>query len=96
MAADRLGRLGIEDVCSHFSDGIDKSGLDLLAGKGIPTSRKFNPDEPVVLRNIHAVAALPENFGAVTGIHPAGDQSVKLTGESGISVLASAHWNFFV
>lgn len=91
-----LGRMGIEDVCSHFSDGVDKSQLDLLAAKGVPTSRKFTLGVTVVLRNIHAVAAVPEDFGAVLSILPAGDQMVELTGESGISVLASVNWNFFV
>lgn len=91
-----LGRLGIEDVCSHFSDGVDKSRLDLLAGQGIRTTRKFSPDQTVSLRHIHAVAAVPENFGAVAQILPTGEDSVKLIGESGISVLASVNWKFFV
>ena len=90
------GRLGIEDVCSHFSDGVDKSRLDLLAKHGIRTTRKFNPDQTVSLRHIHAVAAVPENFGAVAEILQAGDDTVKLIGDSGLETLAVVDWNFLV
>ncbi len=92
--ARHLGRLGIEDVCSHFCDGVDKSRLDLLAEHGIPTTRRFTPDLPVLLRHLHAVAAVPENFGAVVSILPKGDGTVELTDESDISVLAPVDWNF--
>ncbi len=90
------GRIGIEDVCSHFCDGVDKSRLDLLASLGIPTSRQFRPDTPVRLRNIQAVAAVPESFGAIVKIRPDGPESVKLTDESGKSILAQANWNFLL
>ena len=91
-----VARMGIEDVCSHFSDGVDKSRLDLLAARGIPTTRHFNPDETISLRNIHAVAAVPAGFGAVAKILPAGLGAVKIIGDSGLEVLAALDWNFLV
>lgn len=89
-------RMGFEDVCSHFSDGVDKSRLDLLAAHGIPTTRHFNRDETVSLRNIQGVAAVPERFGAVEKIIPAGEDTLKIIDESGVEFLASVDWKFLV
>ncbi len=89
-----VGRMGIEDVCSHFSDGVDKSRLDLLADHGIPTTRHFNRDETVTLRSIQAVASVPAGFGAVAKILPAGPGAVKIIGDSGLETLAVVDWNF--
>lgn len=91
-----VGRIGIEDVCSHFSDGVDKSRLDLLAKHGVPTTRNFRNDHAVSLRNIHAVAALPADFGAVSRIVPAGENSVAITGESGMEVIVPLDWRFVI
>lgn len=91
-----LARLGIEDVCSHFSDGFEKSRLDLLANEGIPTSRHFSTDETVALRNIHAVSAWPAANGAVTSIVPDGDQAVRITGELGAQTVVSLDWKFLL
>lgn len=91
-----LGRMGIEDVCSHFSDGVDKSRLDLLAKHGVRTTRQFRKDQTVSLKSIHAVVAVPAHFRAVRSIVPAGARSVKLTDESGIEVVTDLDWNFFV
>jgi hypothetical protein len=91
-----IGRMGIEDLCSHFSDGVDKSRLDLLAKSGVPTTRKIQPNQTVSLKSIHAVVAVPMGFGAVRSITPAGDHSVKLTDESGLEVLSTVDWNFLV
>lgn len=89
-----IGRLGIEDVCSHFSDGVEKSRLNLLADQGVRTTRRFTRHETISLRNIHAVAAVPADFGAVASILPAGGDSIRLIGESGAEVLASIDWKF--
>ncbi len=90
------GRIGIEDVCSHFSDGVDKSRLDLLAQHGVPTTRNFRKDQAVALRNIHAVAALPDHFGAVLRIVPAGENAVAITGETGVEVVVPLDWHFVI
>jgi hypothetical protein len=89
-----FGRLGVEEVCSHFSDGVDVSREDRLAAKGIPTIRDFRKDETVSLRIAQAVAAVPPGFGKVVSIRPEGTGKVILTGESGASVESDIDWNF--
>ncbi len=89
-----LGRIGIEEVCSHFSNGLDISRRNLLAGHGIPTTRHFRPEDTVSLRTIHAVAPVPEDFGAVIGIIPNGENSVSITGESGTGIIVPLDWEF--
>ena len=91
-----LGRMGIEDVCSHFSDGVDQSRLNLLEKQGVPTTRNFRKDKPVRLRNIHAVAAVPDDFGAVRSIVPDGDNAVVVTGESGVRIVIPLNWQFVI
>jgi len=88
-----LGRLGIEDVCSHFCDSVDLSRKDLLHNLSIPTTRSFTKGEPVTLRNIQAVAAVPENFGLVITIKPCGDRAVTLTDENGLTATAAVDWH---
>ena len=88
-----LGRAGIEDVCSHFCDGVDVSRQDLLAGQGIPTTRHFGKDEIVSLKTISAVATVPKGFGAMRQIVPAGKNGVILTGDSG-TVQINLDWQF--
>jgi len=78
-------RLGLEEVCSHFSDGVDIARENRLADRGIPTVRTFQPDESTRLPVIQAVAAIPDGFGKVTAISP-GEQSVTLHGESSAEV----------
>ena len=91
-----LGRIGIEDVCSHFSDGVDKSRLDLLEKQGVATTRNFRKDQPITLRIIHAVALVPTDFGAVSSIVHAGENAVILTGESGVKIVVPLDWRFVV
>ena len=57
-----VGRIGIEEVCSYFSHGVDVSRQDLLAAEGIPTSREFKPNEPVSLRVIQATRLVPRRL----------------------------------
>ncbi len=86
------GRMGIEDVCSHFAEGVDRSRLGLLEKHGVATTRCFHKDSPVTLRNIHAVAAFPNGFGAVCKILPLGENAVKLIGESGREITTPLDW----
>jgi hypothetical protein len=85
-------RIGIEDVCSHFSDCVDISRKDLLRNIGVPTTRRFSKDKPVTLRNIQAVASVPEDFGLVESIVPSGENQVTLMDENGVSVTAAVDW----
>lgn len=90
------GRIGVEEVCSHFADGVEISRQDLLAGVNVPTTREFRRDEPVSLRLIQAVVEVPEGFGAVVEIVPDGAGRVTLTDESGVHVTAPVDWEFVV
>ena len=87
-------RVGIEEVCSHFCDGVDLSRKDLLRNLSIPTTRKFSKENPVTLRIIQAVAAVPEHFGMVESISPDGAGKVKITGENGTEVIVPLNWKF--
>jgi hypothetical protein len=88
------GRIGIGEVCSYFSHGVDESRKNPLAHLDIPTVRRFRADETVSLRMIHAAAAVPENFGRVALIRPAGQNSVVITGESGEEITTPVEWSF--
>jgi len=88
------GRIGVEEVCSHFSNGVDLSRQNLLAAEGIPTVRSFDAEETVSLRILQAVAAVPADFDRVASIVPDGDHAVTLTAESGASVTVALDWKF--
>lgn len=88
------GRLGIEDVCSHFCNGLETSRENLLAADGIPTTRRFEVDRATSLRVVQAVAAVPEGFGAVARITPRDETSVTIADESGHEVVAPLDWRF--
>jgi len=89
-----LGRLGVEEVLSHFCDGVDISRENRLAAEGIPTTRLFKKDEIVSLRLIQGVAPVSEKFGAVRKILPNGENSITLIGETGERVTTSVDWKF--
>ena len=91
-----LGRIGVEEVCSYFSHGVAVSRQDLLAGEGIPTSRRFTRGETVSLRTIQGVALVPEDFGAVCGISPRTEGVVAIIGESGRQIIVALDWQFVV
>lgn len=88
-----LGRLGIEEVCSHFADGPEVAREDRLKARGIPTSRRFSRDEAVSLRLVQAVTAVPDGFGKVTAIRPDGAEHVVVTGETGATVRVAVDWS---
>lgn len=90
------GRLGVEEVCSHFCDGVDVSRQNLLAGEGIPTTRTFVKGVTVSLRLIQAVAAVPAGFGKVVDIRPIAPATIEIVGESGIKITSSVEWEFVV
>ena len=89
-----LGRLGLEEVCSHFCDGVDVALENRLATEGIPTTRTFHRDQPTRLPIIQSVAAVESTFGQVQSIVPAGPDHVCLTGENGQVVMVPLNWGF--
>ncbi len=85
-------RVGIEDVCSHFCDAVDISRKDLLRNLAIPTTRRFSENESVSLRNIQAVAAVPEGFGKVVSIVPSASGEITITDEHDTSLFSRIDW----
>jgi hypothetical protein len=88
------GRLGLEEVCSHFCDAVDVSREDRLADQNIPTTREFHPDEDTSLRLIQSVAEVPGNFGAVQSITPAGNDQITIASDTGRQVTTPLNWPF--
>jgi hypothetical protein len=86
-----LGRIGIEEVCSYFSNGVDESRK---ASPGFPTTRRFTADETVSLKVVQGVAAVPQDFGLTTSIRPVAENSVAITGESGKEITIPIEWEF--
>jgi hypothetical protein len=94
--AKHLARMGIEDVCSYFATGVDRSRLDLLAAHGVPTTRNFRKDLTTTLRTIQAVAAVPRDFGAIRSIVPHTADSVKITTETSKEIEIPLDWQHIV
>lgn len=88
------GRLGIEEVCSHFCHGVDISREDRLAEENIPTTREFQKDQFLSLKMIQAVAPVPDNFGPVKSIAPLDEHSVTITDENNHFIEVSLDWTF--
>lgn len=88
------GRLGVEDVCSFFHEGLIASREDRLADRGIATARTFAASTPVTLRTLQAVVATPAGFGRVCDISPVSDTEMRLTDDSGESVIFRLDWRF--
>ena len=90
-----LGRLGLEEVCSHFCDGLEASRQDRLKGQGVPTTSAFRAKEPKSIRVIHAVHAVPKGFGRVESVERDDDGAhVRVAGSGGKTVRVPVDWAF--
>ncbi len=89
-----LGRIGIEEVCSYFCNGLEQSRQDLLAAEEIATTRRFNPGETVSLRTVQAVAAVAADVGEIVAIIPDGAGAVRISGGTGESITVPIDWQF--
>ncbi len=68
------GVLGIEDTTSYFHYGLAESAKpNPLSRAGHPTTLALSPKKPTVVDYVIGVAAIPENFGRVRDLVPAGD-----------------------
>lgn len=89
------GRLGLEEVVSHFNDGPILSRKDQLAAEDIPTAHAFSKTTPTKVRLIQLVAPVPRGFGMVSRIERRGDgRGVTIFGVSGKSVEALVNWEY--
>jgi len=91
-----LGRLGLEEVWSHFCDGVDVAREDRLASLGIPTARTFRKGETTRLPLVQLAAATPEGFGRVATVEPRGDTMVAIADDRGQTVVSRLDWNFLL
>ncbi len=58
--------LGLEDVTSHFADGLAPSiAENVLSKQGVPTTLELKVDEPTVVNYIQGVARVPADFDRV-------------------------------
>jgi hypothetical protein len=73
---------------------VDVSRKDLLHNLGVPCTRNFSKDQPVTLKNIQAVAAVPEKFGKVDSIIPVNETEIRITSENGDMVTVPLDWKF--
>jgi len=88
-------RLGIEEVCSFFNEGLEASRKSPLADKSIPTVRHFNRRSSVSIRSVHVVHQVARNFGMVVDVETVeGEREVIITGSSGISYTVPVNWSF--
>jgi hypothetical protein len=90
-----VNRLGLEEVCSHFSDSPEISRKDLLKRQGVTTSRRFFAGTPTTIRVIHAVHPVPKNFGMVTKItRDRRGEMVTVSNKKGASLKVPVDWKF--
>jgi hypothetical protein len=87
-----LARMGIEDVCSYFAEGLLPSRADHLQSLGIPTTRTFTSQAPVDLLVVHAVAFTPPGFGVVTDIEMSTLGTAVLCDDAGHRVAIAVDW----
>lgn len=91
-----VGRLGLEEVCSHFCDGVDVSREDRLAALGIPTTRTFRRGETTRLPLVQLAVATPAGFGRVVSVEPEGPDKAVVADERGRTVVSPLDWNFLL
>lgn len=91
-----VGRMGIEDVCSYFHEGLVPSREDRLAHLGIPTTREFHRDEVVRLGVLQAVAFTPSDFGRVASIDTSQSGKVRIADDNGLAVECALDWEFIL
>jgi hypothetical protein len=88
------GRMGIEDVHSHFHDGLLAARSQPLAHLGISTAREFDAATPVSLRTVQGVAFTPDRFGRVVDIAMDVPGRITLTDEDGAAMTTEVDWEF--
>ncbi|WP_428940845.1 hypothetical protein [Fontivita pretiosa] len=88
--------MGLEEVLSYFHPGLAESVAENpISRKGYPTYVELNPNRPMVVNYIMAVARIPQGFDRVAQIQADQDeQSVTLTSASGQSVSAPIDVSF--
>jgi hypothetical protein len=90
-----LNRLAIEDVCSHYSDGLEAARRNALKAEGVPTTLHFRAKAATSIRCIHAVHPVGKGFGRVERVERDADGTeITVTGSGGRSVRVPVDWAF--
>lgn len=90
-----LRRLGLEEVCGHYSDGLEVSRKNKLRAQGVPTTLAFKAKEPKSIRLIHLVHPVPQKFGMVVKVDKDGTGTqITVTGSGGRSIKVPVDWAF--
>ena len=90
-----LRRLGLEEVCGHYSDGLETSRKNLLKANGVPTTLAFKSKEAKSIRLIHLVHPVGQGFGRVERIEKnANGTHITVTDSHGRSARAPVDWGF--
>lgn len=86
--------LGVEDVTSHFADGLAASIVEnVLSKQGVPTAVTLKADTPTHINYIQGVAQIPSGFEQVESITFAPDQ-ITLKATTGQQVTVSVQHGF--
>ena len=88
--------LGLEEVTSYFHYGLAESAAkNPLSALRFSTCHRLNPEIPLKVNYIMAVAPIPKGFERVAAITPAKDgRSVELSALSGRTAVAPQDLNF--
>jgi hypothetical protein len=88
-------RLGLEEVCGHFSDGLETSRKNLLKADGVPTTLAFKAKEAKSIRLIHLVHPVPQKFGMVESVERGKqDSEIRVIGSGGRTIKVPVDWGF--
>jgi hypothetical protein len=90
-----LRRLGLEEVCGHYSDGLEISRQDLLKKQGVPTTLAFKAKEAKSIRVIHLAHPVPKGFGMVKSVErdPKGN-AIIIKGAKSAPIRVPVDWGF--
>ncbi len=86
--------LGLEDVTSHFADGLAPSiAENVLSRQGVPTTVELKASEPTVVNYIQGVARIPAGFDRVATIE-FGTGEITLVSPDGKRIAVPVHHQF--
>jgi hypothetical protein len=90
-----LRRLGLEEVCGYFSDGLEICRKNLLKAQGVATTLAFKAKEAKSIRNIHVVHPVGSGFGRVEKVERGENGTyIIATGSQGKAVRVPVDWAF--
>jgi hypothetical protein len=79
--------MGLEEVTSYFHFGLAESAKrNPLSARGYPTCHRLDPDHPLAVNYIMAVATIPRGFDRVKTIRADSNRGVILTSTGGKTV----------